>query len=71
MIIDRVSVKQRSKELIRTSRPNMLYAGLIYTLLSALIGYLSLRLTGVDYDTMVNVMQASAEGRSWASTKSL
>ena len=66
MIIDRVSVKQRSKDLIRTSRPNMLYAGLIYTLLSALIGYLSLRLTGVDYDTMVNVMQASAEGRSEA-----
>ena len=64
MIIDRASVKQKSKEIIRRSRPNMIYAGLIYTLFAALVGYLSLRLTGVEYSTMMKIMQASAEGRS-------
>lgn len=64
MTINRAATKQRAKDIIRGSRPNMLYAGLIYTLLGALIGYLSLRLTGVDYDTMTKIMQATAAGRT-------
>jgi uncharacterized membrane protein len=42
----------------------MITAGLIFTLLAVLISYLSLRLTGVDYDDMTRIMQASSEGRS-------
>lgn len=66
MIIDRVAVKQKSKEIMRTSKPSMMTAGLIYTLLATLIGYLSLRLTGVDYESMTKIMQASADGRAEA-----
>ncbi|MBQ9663181.1 MAG: DUF975 family protein [Oscillospiraceae bacterium] len=66
MVIDRVSVKQKSKEMIRISKPSMISAGLIFTLFAALVGYLSLRLTGVDVDTMMKIMQASADGRSEA-----
>lgn len=66
MIIDRIAVKQHAKEIIRTSKPSMVTAGLIFMLLSVLISYLSLRLTGVDYDAMTKIMRASSEGRAEA-----
>ena len=52
MIIDRTAAKLQAKQLIRESQPSMLTAALLYTLLTALIGWLSLRLTGVDTNTM-------------------
>ena len=64
MMIDRIAVKQQSKEIIRTSRPSMITAGLIYTLLAVLMSYLSLRLTGVDMDTVTKVMQATSAGNT-------
>ncbi len=64
MLIDRVAVKQHSKEIIRNSRPSMLTAGLIFVLLSALIGWLSLRLTGVDAATMDQVMECYESGNT-------
>lgn len=63
MMIDRRAVKQHAKEIIRLSRPSLVTAGLIFTLLAVLINFLSLRLTGVAYDDMVGIMQASSEGR--------
>ena len=48
MTIDRAGVKQQAINIIKNARPSMISAGLIYTLLAAVIGYLSLRLTGVD-----------------------
>ena len=66
MLIDRIAVKQQSREILRTSRPSMITAGLIYTLLAMLISYLSLRLTGVSLETMNSVMQAASSGQSEA-----
>ena len=64
MTIDRITVKQHAKEIIRLSKPSLVTAGLIFTLLAVLINFLSLRLTGVAYDDMVGIMQASSEGRA-------
>ena len=64
MTIDRGAVKQNAREIIRSSRPSMITAGLIFTLLGVLISFLSLRLTGVAYDDMVGILQASSEGRA-------
>ena len=64
MTIDRVAVKQNAKEIIRTSKPSLITAGLIFTLLGVLINFLSLRLTGVAYDDMAGILQASSEGRA-------
>ena len=64
MIIDRVHIKQNAQMIIRQSKPSLLTAGLILTALSALIGFLSLRLTGIDIKTAVDIMNASAEGKA-------
>ena len=66
MIIDRTAVKLQSKQLIRESQPSMLTAALLYTLLTALIGWLSLRLTGVDTNTMNEMLRLASEGNSEA-----
>ncbi len=66
MIIDRTAAKLQAKQLIRESQPSMLAAALLYTLLTALIGWLSLRLTGVDTNTMNEMLQLASEGNSEA-----
>ena len=66
MIIDRTAVKLQAKQLIRESQPSMLTAALLYTLLTALIGWLSLRLTGVDTNTMNEMLRLASEGNSEA-----
>ena len=66
MIIDRTAAKLQAKQLIRESQPSMLTAALLYTLLTALIGWLSLRLTGVDTNTMNEMLQLASEGNSEA-----
>ena len=66
MTIDRPAIKRNAKEIIRASKPSLITAGLIFTLLAALINFLSLRLTGVAYDDMVGILQASSEGRTEA-----
>ena len=66
MIIDRTAAKLQAKQLIRESQPSMLTAALLYTLLTALIGWLSLRLTGVDTNTMNEMLRLASEGNSEA-----
>ena len=66
MTIDRIAVKQHAKEIIRLSKPSLVTAGLIFTLLAVLINFLSLRLTGVAYEDMTGILQASSEGRTEA-----
>ena len=66
MIIDRTAAKLQAKQLIRESQPSMLTAALLYTLLTALIGWLSLRLTGVDTNTMNEMLRFASEGNSEA-----
>lgn len=66
MIIDRTAVKLQARQLIRESQPSMLTAALLYTLLTALIGWLSLRLTGVDTNTVNEMLQLASEGNSEA-----
>ena len=66
MIIDRTAAKLQAKQLIRESQPSMLTTALLYTLLTALIGWLSLRLTGVDTNTMNEMLQLASEGNSEA-----
>ena len=66
MIIDRTAAKLQAKQLIRESQPSMLTAALLYTLLTALIGWLSLRLTGEDTNTMNEMLQLASEGNSEA-----
>ncbi|MBR4474545.1 MAG: DUF975 family protein [Oscillospiraceae bacterium] len=66
MTIDRTAAKLRAKQLIRESQPSMLTAAIIYILLSALIGFLSLRLTGVDTATMNEMLQYASNGNSEA-----
>lgn len=64
MVIDRVQQKQRAKEVIRVTKPSMLLAGLIFVLLSMLVSWLSLRLTGVDSDTAMKLMNSLNEGNT-------
>ncbi len=64
MFIDRPMVKLQARQIINTSKPSPVTAGLLYTLLSVFIGYLSLRLTGVDMETMTNALQMSQNGYS-------
>ena len=64
MMINRILQKQKAKELIRTTKPSMVLAGLIYVLLSVLIGWLSLRLTGVDSDTAMKAMELLNNGKT-------
>ncbi len=64
MRIDRPYVKQNAKQIIRESKPSLLAAGLVLTVLSAIIGFLSLRLTGIDMDSATEILNASAEGRA-------
>ena len=64
MIIDRVRVKQNAIATIRRSKPSLLAAGLIFTAFSAIVGYLSLRLTGIDLNSAIDIMNASAEGKA-------
>ena len=64
MTINRLLQKQRAKELIRTTKPSLILAGMIYVLLSVLIGWLSLRLTGVDGDTAMRIMDLINSGKT-------
>lgn len=64
MTINRLLQKQRAKELIRTTKPSLILAGMVYVLLSVLIGWLSLRLTGVDSDTAMRVMDLIGNGKT-------
>ena len=66
MIIDRTAVKLQAKQLIRESRPSMLTAALLYTLLTATVGWLSLRLTGVDTAAMNEMLQYASDGNTEA-----
>ena len=62
MNINRAEIKLQARMIVGNSKPSMLTAGLIYTLLSAVMGWLSLRLTGIDSQTMTKAMSAYTEG---------
>lgn len=64
MTIDRAGVKQQAINIIKNAKPSMISAGLIYTLLAAVFGYLSLRLTGVDTAMMNRMMEAARAGQT-------
>ena len=66
MIIDRTAVKLQAKQLIRESQPSMLTAALLYTLLSATVAWLSLRLTGIDSAAMNEMLQLASDGNTEA-----
>ena len=64
MTINRNLQKQKEKELIRITKQSPILAGMIYVLLSVVIGWLSLRLTGVDSDTATRVMDLIGSGKT-------
>ncbi len=64
MMIDRVAVKLEAREIIRDAKPSMIAAAVIYTVLGAIIGFLSLRLTGVDSSTAEKMLEAAGNGNS-------
>ena len=66
MYIDRAAVKLEAKGLIRDSKPSMIAAAVIYTVLGAVIGFLSLRLTGVDSSVAEKMFEAANAGNSEA-----
>ena len=66
MTIDRTAVKLEAKQLLRESRPSMLTAGLLFTLLGVLIGWLSLRLTGIDSSVMNRMLELASGGNTEA-----
>lgn len=63
MQFNRPMLKAQARGLIATAVPRVLYASLIYTLLSALVSYLSTRLVGVSMDVVNRLSQYLSEGR--------
>ncbi|MBR1457559.1 MAG: DUF975 family protein [Oscillospiraceae bacterium] len=62
MFIDRPELKRQARGIIRASNPKVIYASLIFIVLSALFSYLSSRLTGVSYEQFARYMQYMQEG---------
>ncbi len=62
MNIDRPQLKQQARSIIRLSKPKVLYASAIFVALSALLSYLSTRLTGVSYEQFAQYMRYMEEG---------
>ena len=57
MSIDRVAVKNRAKNLVRTARPSMLTAALLLVLLGAVINWLSSRLVGLTANQVSTMLE--------------
>lgn len=53
MNIDRPQIKRNAREIIRDSNPKVIYASLMFIALTALIAFLSSRLTGVSYEELM------------------
>ena len=62
MSIQRPLLKQQARQIIQTARPKVLYASAMVVALSAVVSFLSQRLTGVSLDTMSQYMQYVQEG---------
>ena len=62
MELDRPLLKERSKQLIRSSNPKVLTASILFIALSALITVLSTRLVGIDADTAARYLQYVQSG---------
>lgn len=66
MNINRSQLKEKSRELILTARPKILYASAIVILLSALFSFLSGRLTGVSYEDLMRYTRYVQEGNYYS-----
>ena len=66
MSLDRSAVKERSRQIIRTSNPSVLTASLIVTALGVLISLLSSRLVGVSADDMMRYLEYVEAGKTEA-----
>ena len=55
-------LKAQARGLMRTAEPRVLYASLIFILLSALVSFLSARLVGISVDVLDRLNQQLAEG---------
>lgn len=62
MTIDRPSVKAQAKEIIRTARPKVIYASIIFLVLILVLGGLSNQLTGISGDDAMRYMQYVQDG---------
>ena len=62
MHLNRPMLKAQARGLIQTAQPRVLYASLIFTLLSAFIAYLSARLVGISTETLDRMTQYMAQG---------
>jgi len=57
MNIDRPQLKSDAREIIRTSNPKVIYASLMFIALTALISFLSARLTGINYEELMRLQR--------------
>ena len=62
MSIQRPRLKQQAREIVRTARPKVLYASAMFVALSALVSFLSSRLTGISLDAVSQYMSYLQEG---------
>ena len=62
MNIDRVAVKQRAKNLVRTAKPSMLTAALLFVLLGVVINWLSSRLVGLTANQATTMFENFTAG---------
>ncbi len=62
MDINRAQIKQTARDIIRQSNPKVLYASAFFVALTALVSFLSTRLTGVSLDQLNNYMRYVQEG---------
>ena len=63
MNIERPTLKRQAREIIRLSQPSVLYAGAIYAVLIAVLGYLSARIAGpTSYEQFSRYAQYMQEG---------
>ena len=62
MRIERPELKRQAREIIRLSSPKVIYASIIFIAVTALLSFLSSRLTGVSYEQFARYMKYMNEG---------
>ena len=62
MTINRPELKRQARDIIRLSKPKVIYASIIFIALTAVLSFLSSRLTGVSYEDLALYMDYMNEG---------
>ncbi len=62
MDINRAQLKREARDIIRQSNPKAVYASILFVLLTALVSFLTTRLTGVTYEQLSSYMHYMEEG---------